>query len=96
MKGFIKLSRMFLSGVLCMGFSVSSYADLYEPVPHCYQPSKPLWFASSDYKERYDNDVNEYHSCMKKFIQKQEIAAKKHNQAAQDAIAAWNDFVKNK
>ena len=96
MKRLIKSNRIILLSVLQMVISVSAYADLYEPVPHCYQPSKPLWFASSDYKERYDNDINEYHTCMKKFIQKQEIAAKKHNQAAQDAIAIWNDFVKNK
>lgn len=96
MKRSIKLSYTILLILLLLGFSVSSYADLYEPVPQCYQPSQPLWFATSYYKERYDHDVDEYQACMKKFIQKQEIAAKKHTQAAQDAIKSWNDFVKEK
>lgn len=92
----MKLNRIILLSLLQMGFSVSSHADLYEPVPHCYEPSKLLWFASSAYKERYENDVNGYHTCMKEFILKQENSAKRHAKAAQDAIKTWNEFVKNK
>lgn len=92
----MKLNQMILLGILQAGISVSVYADLYEPVPHCYQPSKPLWFASADYKNRYDTDVNLYHDCIKAFILKQEIAAEKHSLAAQKAIKIWNEFVKNK
>lgn len=96
MKRFINLSQLMLLILLQMSLSMSSYADLYEPVPQCYQPSKPLWFATAHYKQRYDSDVDEYQACMKAFIIKEERAAKMHAQSAQKALKTWNDFVKKK
>ncbi len=73
-----------------------SYADTFEPTPHCYKPTEPLWLATSYYKSRYTRDVDEYQRCMKAFIVAQERAVKIHTQAAQAALKTWNDFSQNK
>ena len=88
----MKISSFFFLALFLLGLSASSHADTYEPVPHCYKPSKPLFFASRHYKDRYRIDVEEYQSCLKKFIQHQELAAKMHTEAAQNALKTWNDF----
>ena len=92
----MKLNRFLLSGLLLTGFSMSIYADNFEPLPHCYKPTKPLWLATSYYKHRYDRDIEEYQRCMKAFIVDQERAAKVHTQAAQKALKTWNDFAQDK
>ncbi|RKZ92762.1 MAG: hypothetical protein DRQ43_08755 [Gammaproteobacteria bacterium] len=94
MKGFIKLSQIILLISLQMGISLSSHADLYEPIPQCYQPTKPLWFATSYYKQRYEQDIDDYKNCMTTFIKKQKRAAAKHTEAAKMALKSWNEFVK--
>lgn len=75
-----------------MGLTVLSHADTYEPIAHCYKPSKPLMFASSHYKNRYTQDVEVYRICLKTFIEHQENAAKMHQEAAKNALKTWNDF----
>jgi len=84
----------FLFFALMSGQSV--YADLYEPVPHCYQPSKPLWLAAEKYQQRYELDVEQYQTCIKLFIKKQQNAVQVHTLAAQKALKTWNDFIKEK
>lgn len=77
-----------------MGFSSISYADTYEPIPHCYEPNKPLIFAAKSYKERYARDVADYKLCIKNFIDRQQNSAQIHQEAAQNALRTWNEFVK--
>ena len=77
-----------------MGLSSLSYADTYEPVAHCYEPNKPLIFSTKRYKEHYISDVADYKLCLKTFIEKQQQAAQKHQEAAQNALKTWNEFVK--
>jgi len=74
--------------------SVPLYADHYEPVAHCYQPSKPLWLASFDYKQRYKYEMEQYKVCIKAFIMEQKNAAQIHTSAAQNALQTWNNFIK--
>ncbi len=92
----MKLSLFLLLGLLMMGSSITTYADNFEPLPHCYKPTKPLWLATGYYKTRYSRDVEEYQRCMKAFIVNQENAVKIHTLAAQSALKTWNDFVKAK
>jgi len=88
----MKISSFFFLTLFLIGLSALSHADTYEPVAHCYKPSKPLFFASRQYKDRYRDDVQEYHSCLNTFIKHQELAAKMHTEAAQNALKTWNDF----
>jgi len=92
----MKLAVVLLLSMMLTGISVSSYADHFEPLPHCYKPTKPLWMATAYYKERYNSDVEAYQRCMKKFIMAQEAAVTIHTQAAQKALEAWNSFVQQK
>ncbi|MCW8930373.1 MAG: hypothetical protein OQL19_09065 [Gammaproteobacteria bacterium] len=92
----MKINLFFLLALFMMGSSVTSYADSFEPLPHCYKPTKPLWLATSYYKTRYNRDVEEYQRCMKSFIVAQENAVKIHTQAAQNALKTWNEFVQSK
>jgi len=91
----MKLSLYLLAGLMLSGTYVNSYADNFQPLPHCYKPSKPLWLASGFYKARYKRDVTDYQDCMKAFIVDQERAVKIHTQAAQQALKTWNDFAKD-
>ncbi len=91
----MKLSLYLLAGLISSVGYVNSYADSFQPLPHCYKPSQPLWLASESYKARYKRDVTEYQDCMKAFIVEQERAVKIHTQAAQQALKTWNDFAKD-
>lgn len=71
-------------------------ADHYQPIPHCYEPSKPLWLASLNYQQRYDYDVQQYEMCLRKFIEAQKNAVKTHSQAAQSVLEALTEFRKSK
>lgn len=88
----IKAGLVFCLVLFLMGVSVSGQADSYEPVAHCYQPEKPLMFSTRYYKNRYAQDVEEYHRCLKAFIKHQEYAAKMHKESAIKALKTWNDF----
>ncbi len=90
----MKIALFIFSMLFFMGLCVSSQADTYEPVSHCYKPSKPLMFATRYYKDRYTRDVEEYQSCLKTFIEHQEYAAKMHKEAASNALKTWNDFAR--
>jgi len=92
----MKLSLFLLLSLILTGVSVTSYADNFEPLPHCYKPNKPLWLAAAYYKNRYNRDIEEYQRCMKAFIEDQENAIKIHTQAAQKALETWNNFAQKK
>ncbi len=92
----MKLAVFLLLSMMLTGISVSSYADNFGPLSHCYKPTKPLWMATTYYKERYNSDVVEYQRCMKKFILAQEAAVNVHTQAAQKALETWNEFAQKK
>ena len=92
----MKLAVFLLFSMMLSGISVNTYADNFGPLAHCYKPTKPLWLATAYYKERYNQDVEDYQHCMKAFIRAQEAAVKIHTQAAQQALQTWNDFVQEK
>jgi len=71
-----------------------SFADSHSPTPFCAEPTKPLLFSPSHYKDRYNNDVLTYKSCLKDFIAEQEKAITLHQNAADHARQIWNEFVK--
>ena len=79
-----------------MSVSTLSYADTFEPLPHCYKPTKPLLLSTRYHKARYDRDVQEYQRCIKAFITEQEEAIKIHTQAMQKALNSWQEFSQTK
>ncbi len=89
----MKLSIFLLLSIV---LASSSYADSFEPTPHCYRPTEPLWLATVYYRNRYTAEVEEYQRCMKAFIVQQEHAVLIHTQAAQKALQTWNEFAQKK
>ena len=87
------MKKIILLAVLLMS-NVSANADLYEPVPQCYEPKKLLWLASNYYTQRYEHDVEKYQECIKSFVKKQRHAAHMHTQAAENAVKILNDYIK--
>lgn len=90
----MKSSLLFFLLISFLGLSFSTYADTYEPVVHCYKPSKPLFFATQKYKDRYSQDVEKYQNCLKIFILRQQQAVEMHKNAAENAIKANNDIIR--
>ncbi len=81
----------------------SSYADMFEPSHGCYPPTKPFkpysfnsqWEIDSynDSIRRYNNEVEDYKNCISSFIDEQNDATRKHQNAANSALNDWNLFV---
>jgi hypothetical protein len=92
----MKFGTLLLLSMMLSAFSASSTADMFEPIPFCYKPTKPLWLSTPYYERRYQRDVNDYQRCMKDFILSQELAAKVHGQAARKALQSWEQFTKKK
>ncbi len=58
---------------LALIFIVVSFSGLVnaeDDVPnYCYKPSKPLFFATAQSNERYNEDLQEYQRCQKRFAE---------------------------
>ena len=67
-----KNSFFFLFLLASVSASVSSFAedaDSTSPADYCYKPEKPLFFSTSHYKHRYNEDMEEYERCHKTFVE---------------------------
>ncbi len=56
--------------------SFSENSDPTSPADYCYKPEKPLFFSTSHYKHRYDEDMEEYERCHKTFVEMWERVSK--------------------
>ena len=84
---------------MAIGFVGASVAlpvlgDMLAPSHSCRQPNKPYEFTSQRQVDRFNSEVEDYRSCINRFVGKQQEAAAAHQNAAQDAIYEWDDFVK--
>lgn len=68
-------------------------ADTFTPSHLCSKPYKPFQFNSEWELENFTNQVRSYKTCIMDFIEEQEDAIQKHQDAAEEAITEWNDFV---
>lgn len=67
-------------------------ADPFTPPPSCIKPSKPLRFTSEWEVDQFMSRVDAYKSCVAQFVEEHREAARKHQEAANQAIEEWNDF----
>lgn len=67
-------------------------ADPFTPPPSCIKPSKPLRFTSEWEVDQFMRGVEAYKSCIAQFVDEHREAARKHQEAANQAIEEWNDF----
>jgi len=68
-------------------------ADTFTPSNSCSQPRKPYQFDDDWEIERFKRDVESYQRCISDFVDEQNEAVRKHQDAAEEAIDEWNNFV---
>ncbi len=72
--------------------SATSQAHFFSEAQDCKAPLKPLEFITALDKQQFEQQVENYRSCLQLFIDKQNAGMAKHQTAAQQAAAAWNDY----
>lgn len=60
---------------------------------YCYKPSKPLFFATVEYKKRYAEDVEEHQRCRKGFIEMQARVASMKKESEKNAQLIQDKFI---
>ncbi|WP_227499664.1 hypothetical protein ABWH88_12955 [Marinobacter adhaerens] len=86
-------SMKFGIGIVGAAIALPVLADMFAPSHSCYEPSKPYEFTSQWEVDQFNSEVEDYRSCINRFVEEQQEAAAAHQQAAQDAIGDWNSFV---
>ena len=89
----MKLLSITLSLFLIFGMQAVS-ADTFKPSHYCSKPNKPYKFTSEWQIQQFQNDVERYQKCISNFLEEQDRAIQKHQQAAKEAIDDWERFVK--
>jgi hypothetical protein len=78
--------------VLLMAGSTS--ADTFSPSHSCIKPYKPYRFTDEWEVTRFEGEVKRYKRCITDFVEEQNEEARRHQEAADDAIEEWNRFVR--
>jgi len=66
---------------------------MFTPSHSCSKPYKPYKFNSEWDIRQFQDDVEDYKQCISDFVEEQDDAVRKHQNAAQEAIDEWNSFV---
>ena len=74
--------------------STSAHADIISPSHLCRKPIKPYEFTDEWHITQFKNDVDRYKRCISDFVDEQNDDARKHQDAAQEAIDEWNAYVR--
>lgn len=68
-------------------------ADTFTPSHSCIQPVKPAQFRNNQEVAMFNNAVSEYKQCISAFVEEHYAIASSHQNAADDAIDEWNNFL---
>jgi len=68
-------------------------ADMFAPSHYCSKPFKPYSFEDENEISAFQDEVDTYRMCINDFIDEQEEAIRAHQEAMEDAINEWNNFV---
>ena len=77
-----------------IALSTSARADMFSPSHYCRKPIKPYEFTDEWQITQFKNEVERYKDCISAFVDEQNGAAKKHQDAAEEAIEEWNSYVR--
>lgn len=77
--------------LLCVGAS----ADMFNPEHDCRKPFKPYEFKHQWQVDTFKRDVATYEQCIEQFVEEQRLAARRHNEAANQAIQDFNSYLKS-
>jgi len=78
--------------IACLCASMSQ-ADMFTPSHSCSKPYKPYQFTEQYQIDNFQYEVETYKNCIQDFVDEQNDAARNHQNAAQEAIDEWNNFV---
>jgi len=70
-------------------------ADTFAPSHTCIQPVKPDKFNGNHEVTMFDAAVSNYKRCITAFVDEHYGIADLHRSAADQAIAEWNNFLKD-
>jgi predicted HicB family RNase H-like nuclease len=71
--------------------SLSVYAE-YVSSHSCSEPYKPYQFTTQYEVDTYNDETEEFRTCIEDYIEEQNDAVRDHQRAAEDAIDDWNNF----
>ena len=86
-------TSLFIVITLTFTCSLPVLSDMFTPSHTCSKPYKPYQFNTQWELDNFNNQVSAFKSCIQDFVDDQNSEAKKHSQAADDAIDEWNSFV---
>ena len=64
-----------------------------EAMDYCYKPTKLLFLASTEYKQRYDEDMKEYQRCRQGFMDMQARVASMKKESEKNARLMQENFI---
>lgn len=82
--------------ILLLTFAISSWdaaADTFNPSHSCSKPYKPYEFEDEWEVRRFEDEVEEYKQCLMDFVDEQNEEIRNHEDAAEEAIEEWNNYV---
>lgn len=74
--------------------ALPTLADSYTPSHSCIKPFKPYEFTDQWQLDRFRNDVATYKRCISDFADEQNEEAENHQEAAEEAIEEWNNYLR--
>lgn len=85
------LYRCLLSLALVTSASAAQ-AHFFAPSHDCRAPQKPLEFTTETDRVQFEEKVKAFRACLEDFVDNQNKAADKHQQAGEAAASAWKDY----
>ena len=80
-----------LAVLLVTATSLSVYAE-YVSSHSWSEPYKPYQFTTQYEVDTYNDETEEFRTCIEDYIEEQNDAVRDHQRAAEDAIDDWNNF----
>ncbi|RLW61170.1 MAG: hypothetical protein B6D75_03630 [gamma proteobacterium symbiont of Stewartia floridana] len=68
-------------------------ADIFTPSHSCSKPYKPYQFTDQYELDNFMDEVEAYKRCITDFIEEQNDNVRTHQNAAEEAIDEWNNYV---
>ena len=75
--------------------STQANAHFFAENNNCRAPKKPLQFVTELDKQKFDEKVADYRSCLEEFVNKQNAAIAKHQGSAEKAAEVWKQYAEN-
>ena len=69
-------------------------ADMFASSHYCRKPIKPYSFESEWEIRAFQDEVDAYKRCIDDFVEEQNDAIRSHQEAAEEAVDEWNNFVR--